>query len=612
MLEHRKAALTRRRVGVASALFVLTLGVTAAANRSSPGARQAVESRAYYVTTEDGTRIAVDVTLPSARAASDRHPALLELTRYGRSREHPTTGEPLPSLGPLDRHFLDNGYAVVKVDARGSGASFGSRQVEYGPQEVRDGYDVVEWVVSQAWSDGHVGAYGTSYSGTTAEMLAAVNHPAVKAVIPGWSDFDTYASPVRPYGLLASSFMRIWGSLVGWMDENNVERLGASIRRIDEDEDGSLLEAALAEHQANPDVFESVLTSEYRDDDVGGGHTWDELAPIYWEDEIERSGVPMLVLVSWMDAGTADGALLRFRHFSNPQKLVIMASSHGGRANASPFSVSDEPLPPVPSVEEQFRLRREFFDHHLKGVANGVENWPAVRYFNLGEEAFRESQTWPPTGTSSEAPLYLSASGRLAMAPGANARDTYEVNAQVSTGTNNRWMTQMGEPVLNLDDRGAMDDRMLTYTTAPFDQALDVAGRPVLKLRLSSDRPDGALLVYLEDVAPDGRSRYLTEGGLRLTHRALSDPPQFEGETPYHSFKRADAAPLVPGAPMDIELRLWPIAFRIQPGHSLRLAIAGADADTFDPVVDSEGATFTVFHGLDQPSQLLLPVVTDP
>ena len=86
------------------------------------------------------------------------------------SKTHTTLasgGTPIPGIVGLDRHFLEHGYALVKVDARGSGASFGTRSAEYGREEVLDAYDVVEWVVSQEWSDGTVGAYGTSYTGTT-------------------------------------------------------------------------------------------------------------------------------------------------------------------------------------------------------------------------------------------------------------------------------------------------------------------------------------------------------------------------------------------------------------------------------------------------------------
>ncbi|MEQ1895142.1 MAG: CocE/NonD family hydrolase, partial [Planctomycetota bacterium] len=165
----------------------------------------ALQQHSVYVPVRDGTRIAVDVYLPDGHVAGARHPALLELTRYGRAREDARTGAPVPSIDALDRHFLAHDYAVVKIDVRGAGASFGSRTSEYGREEVRDGRDLVAWVVAQEWCDGNVGAYGTSYSGTTAELLAAAGHPAVKAVVIGWSDFDGYRSPIWPYGIYAES-----------------------------------------------------------------------------------------------------------------------------------------------------------------------------------------------------------------------------------------------------------------------------------------------------------------------------------------------------------------------------------------------------------------------
>ena len=567
---------------------------------------------AHYITAEDGTRLAADVYLPTGDDAGGAaaYPALLTLTRYRRGLEDPETGERINTLSPLDRHFLGHGYALVKVDARGSGASFGTRPVEYGRQEVLDAYDVVDWVVSREWSDGTVGAYGTSYTGTTAELLAAVNHPAVKAVIPGWSDFDAYPSPIRPYGLLARGFIETWGDLVGQMDDNNVEAMGAGVGRVDEDEDGSLLAAAVAEHAANPDVFEAVVASEYRDDVVGGGQTWADIGPIRWHDEIEASVVPMLVLVSWMDAGTAEGTLLRFRHFSNSQKVLILASTHGGGYSASPYSVSGEPLPPDPSLDEQMEMRRLFFDHHLKGEDNGLAEWPPMRFFNLGEEAYHETEVWPPVGTGTTT-LYMDAGGQLSQDPDAvtAGSDDYTVDPGVTTGPDNRWMAQMGNPVLNLDDRGEMDARMLTYTTEPLESDLQIAGYPVITLTLASDRDDGALFVYLEDVDAEGRSRYVTEGGLRLIHRKAVPNPDFPGEEPYHSFARADAEPMPPGQAVTMSFRLWPIAALIREGHRIRVAISGADAGMFDPVPADGTATLTVHRGGVDGSRIELPVV---
>ena len=573
-----------------------------------PEALQGPGVSSFYITAEDGTRLAADVYLPGEQEAP--YPALLTLTRYRRGLEDPATGERLSTLSDLDRHFLAHGYALVKVDARGSGASFGTRPVEYGRQEVLDAYDVVDWVVSREWSDGTVGAYGTSYTGTTAELLAAVNHPAVKAVIPGWSDFDAYPSPIRPYGLLARGFIETWGDLVGQMDDNNVEAMEVSVRRVDEDEDGSLLAAAVAEHAANPDVFAGVVASEYRDDVVGGGQTWADIGPIRWRDEIEASGVPMLVLVSWMDAGTADGTLLRFRHFSNPQKVLILASTHGGGYNASPYAVSAEPLPPDPSLDEQMEMRRFFFDHHLKGEDNGVAEWPSMRFFNLGEEAYHDTEVWPPAGTGTTT-LYMDAGGQLSQDPNAVTigSDDYTVDPGVTTGPDNRWMAQMGNPVLNLDDRGEMDARMLTYTTEPLESDLQIAGYPVITLTLASDREDGALFVYLEDVDAEGRSRYVTEGGLRLIHRKALPNPDFPGEEPYHSFARADAEPMPTGQAVTVSFRLWPIAALVRAGHRIRVAVAGADAGMFDPLPADGTATLTVHRGGVDASRIDLPVV---
>ena len=562
-----------------------------------------------YITAEDGTRLAADVYHP-AEDHDPPYPALLTLTRYRRGLEDPETGERMNTLSGLDRHFLAHGYALVKVDARGSGASFGTRPVEYGRQEVLDAYDVVDWVVSREWSDGTVGAYGTSYTGTTAELLAAVNHPAVKAVIPGWSDFDAYPSPIRPYGLLARGFIETWGDLVGEMDDNNAEVMGAGVRRVDEDQDGSLLAAAVAEHAANPDVFQAVLATEYRDDVVGGSQTWAEIGPIHWRAEIEASSVPMLVLVSWMDAGTADGTLLRFRHFSNPQKVLVLASTHGGGYSASPYSVGAAPLPPQPSVDEQMELRRLFFDHHLKGADNGVDDWPAMRFFNLGEEAYHDTEVWPPPGTTT-ATFHMDSGGRLTRDSEAvtDGSDEYAVDPEVTTGPDNRWMAQMGAPILNLDDRADMDARMLTYTTDPLESDLQIAGYPVITLNIASDREDGALFVYLEDVDPEGRSRYVTEGGLRLIHRKAVPNPYFEGEEPYHSFARADAEPMPPGEAMTVSFRLWPISALVRAGHRIRIAIAGADAGMFDPVPADGQATLTVYRGGVDGSRIELPVV---
>ena len=591
-----------RAIVVATLASHLALGASLAAQQATP----AVVTTSEYVTTRDGTRLAVDVHLPSTRAAGERLPALLELTRYWRASEDATTGARRPSLNSLDRFFLRNGYAVLKVDARGSGASFGTRSAEYGPQEVRDGYDIVDWLVRQPWSSGGVGAYGTSYSGTTAELLAAVEHPAVKAVAPGWSDFDVYTSPARPYGL-ATAFIEEWGNFVAALDRNDRAVMKAAVRRVDADSTGALVAAAVAEHARNPNVATWALQTEFRDAGYAGGPTWSDLGPLRWKAEIERSNVPMLVLVSWLDAGTTEGALDRLRTLRNPQKLVIMASAHGGGTHASPFVVDSTPIRGNPTQDEMAQMHLEFFDRYLKGVTNGVDAWPTVRYYTLGIEEYRESATWPLPGTTVRR-MYLAADGMLAS--GAATRegsDRYVVDFGVNTGPNNRWATQMGRPVLRLNDRAAMDARMLTYTTAPLETDMHIAGSPTIDLLVSSTHSDGAVLVYLEDVDPTGRSRYITEGGLRLIHRKLSRDSVL-GVTPYTSFARADAAPMRPGEPARVHFRILPTSVVIKAGHRLRLAIAGADSGVLGRVPETGTPTLTIHRNPRNPSVLALPI----
>ena len=150
---------------------------------------------------------------------------------------------------------------------------------------------------------------------------------------------------------------------------------------------------------------------------------------------------------------------------------------------------------------------------------------------------------------------------------------------------------------------------MLVYDTPPMDQDLQITGTPVVSLYVDSDHADGALLVYLEDVDPNGVSRYVTEGGLRVIHRTVSTNPHFEQTAPYHSFDRQDAAPLVPGEIAEITFQLWPTSVRIQRGHRLRLAIAGADAETFDRIPETGTPTIAVHRTTAHPSHLNLPVV---
>jgi hypothetical protein len=311
-----------------------------------------------------------------------------------------------------------------------------------------------------------------------------------------------------------------------------------------------------------------------------------------------------------MDAGTADAVLRRFLSFDYADRAVIGAWEHGGRYHASPFRRRGTPV--NPRLPAQWSEMIRFFDAYLKDADNGVRGERALYYYVLGAEEWRVTDVWPPTGTRAER-WYLAENGTLAPeSPIAESgSDTYVVDFEATTGDLNRWWEMSGivQESVWYPDRSEADHQLLTYTTPPLAEALEITGYPVVSIHLASTHEDGVLYVYLEDVSPDGRVTYLTEGQLRLIHRRVSDErPPYALQVPYHTYREADAQPMAPGETVEITFGLNPIAARIGAGHRVRIALAGHDRGTF-PRIPAEGTpTLTVERNATHSSHILLPV----
>lgn len=141
-----------------------------------------IRASSLYVPMRDGVRIAIDVLLPKGLRDDQKVPALFKISRFGRASVD-------GSISDEDRFWVQHGFARVLIDERGTGASFGTSR--YGTDTIPDLHDIVDWVVKQPWSNGRVGAIGVSVEGTASELLAATNHPAVRAVAPWFSDYNT-------------------------------------------------------------------------------------------------------------------------------------------------------------------------------------------------------------------------------------------------------------------------------------------------------------------------------------------------------------------------------------------------------------------------------------
>jgi putative CocE/NonD family hydrolase len=251
----------------------------------------------------------------------------------------------------------------------------------------------------------------------------------------------------------------------------------------------------------------------------------------------------------------------------------------------------------------------DYFDRHLKEFSNGKEE-RRILYFTYGENEWHETAVWPPAGMT-DSVWYFSSDNKLEPeAPrSSEGSDQYTVDFTATTGHRNRWMAQMGN-IVDYADRRDEDATLLTYTSAPLERDLEMTGSPTVYLHVSSDHEDGAFHVYLEDVSPDGRVTYLTEGLLRAIHRKVRDPSEapFVPLGIYHSYMRADAAPLVPGELAEIRITLLPMSAVFRRGHSVRVAIAGHDESMKDRCPRDGVPELRFERNARFPSRLVLPV----
>lgn len=524
-----------------------------------------------YVTARDGTRIAIDVWLPKQLAAGERFPALMKGTPYWRAPER--------EVAILNAR----GYAVVGIDARGTGASFGSINIMFSDAEVSDYGVVADWIIRQPWSNGSVGAYGFSYRGITAANIASLPNREIKAVAPLFDLTDLYLL-AYPGGAFASYLLEAWSRQTRSLNDGSLpcegdpacEQMNHGPKPVDSDVDRKLLGKALAEHAANYEVYDCVRAAPARDDEIcRSGKSLSDVSVLARKAKIEERGLPMFVLTGWLDESSPAQALFRYRTFSNPQELIIGPFTHGGFQNDDPFS-PEKPLDMT--YQKQTELMAEFFDRYLKSAAVGQLE-KAIHYYVNGAGIWRTSSTWPPAKTTAQR-WYLSASSTLTTSapPNSIGVDRYKVDFNASTGALSGYRGQVDLSKTDYGNRSSADSRLLVYTSDPLEEDMEITGNPIAHIRLASSTTDGLLIVYLEDVAPDGRVTYITQGVLRLAFRkiTMNDDSAYSAD-PLHTYRRADMSPMKPGRFENVLVGLSPIAALVHKQHRLRIAIAGAD-----------------------------------
>ncbi len=598
------------------------------------------ERSSVLVAMRDGVRVAIDVFRPvrSGRPAGPM-PALLKVHRYGRAwldaagtlthaladTVRPPTmvgaGQAAPGRPNVLRALSRHGYVIAVMDVRGGGASFGSYAGPQSVEETADTAEVIAWLARHPWCDGNVGMVGRSYAGSAQIMAASEAPPALKAIFPGVNPFDLHMT-LMGGGIYRSGLLESWKLLIDTRD-GLAEAAGPVIAPVDEDPEGVLRDAAVAEHAGEPGMVRFMAAVAANSDNLRDFTAY-RAAPRQGHvnaatrlHAMQAAAIPMYQFSGWMDFAV-DAALVQFASWHGPRKLMVGPWTH------SPDEPDD------PREDESVRLEaieaRRWFDYWLKGVDNGIMDEPPIHYALMGAGktwAWRSATTWPPADCGAHA-LFAGPghSGSVASLNDGTLEETPPKNAEaddwlIDYGTSSghlctRWTEAGGVGPIAYPDMTANDRKCLTYTTAPLTEPLAIVGSPVLRLPITATAPDLDVFAWLERILPDGRSAYLTEGQLRASHRTLGVPPYETFGLPWPSSDARDVAqtpPLDSDEPAELVFALMPTGAMIAAGERLRLAIGGYDDGNMATPKRQPPPRVRVMLGGEVPTTLTLSVL---
>jgi predicted acyl esterase len=523
---------------------------------SSTAAPAAPHSIEIFTTMRDGVKLAANVYLPDGKGP---WPVIITRTPYLKDGR---------MISPASvTHFTGAGYAYVVQDVRGKGHSQGFYEA-FVP-DIEDGYDTIEAVAKEPWSNGQVGITGGSAMGITSNLASIAAPPHLKAA---------YVI-VAPNETFTTSFL---GGVpkekdtVGWMKQQ-----GVSDEVIARSEAGSV---------------RSVFT-----DRAGPGA------------ELKYVRIPMWNVGGWYDIFNT-GTVRNFEYLQNQgaagargnQRLSMGPFGHGPLSGDLAYPGEDR----LGAVGDQ-DIR--WFDYWLRGIDNGVMDEPPVDFFMMAsaekgayslKNRHIKAANWPIDYRPTR--YYLTADlGLTRTAPTqTNAKTTYRFDPANPVST-------LGGSNLTFD-RGPMDQRpikgrqdYLRFQTPVLDKDVMIAGPVSVELYGATDGPDTDFEAKLVDVYPDGYEALVLDAPIRARYR--------DGRMP------DDVEMMTPNAPEKLTIDLWNTALTFEKGHRIAVHITSSNSPRFE-VNDNNGeapgehlkprvAANSVYFDHDHPSALVLPVV---
>lgn len=630
--------INRREIGIRFLQFAAMLAIPREVFAAdTPGPSEILVQSRVMVPMRDGVKLATEIYFPArdGKPQLGRFPVILGRTPYDR------LGKDKIERGRL---LASHGYVVVDQDKRGRGESEG-KYVKY-LSDADDGYDCCAWLVKQPWSDGKIGTQGTSYEAHVQGAAASRGAPGLTAMVLDSGAFaNAYQDGIRQGG--AFELKQVTWAMRMILSAPNVVGNPALIEKINAINIGDWFKRMPWTRGNSPlslvPEYEDYVFDQWEAGDFGP--FWKQ-AGIYAEgyyDKWPKSA--MIWLSSWYDAysrSTTDNFAALSKLNKGPMQLIMGPWTHGANARTYSGDIDFGPQSTIAGnlAPDFLTLRRRWFDRHLKGERNGVDQEPRVRLFVMGGGTGRRNADgrmdhggrwqndtqWPPAGMRAM-PYYLHADGTLGTAapPPDAAPRSYRYDPRDPVPSIGGTITS-GEPLMvggGFDQReGAkvfgskapyrrLAERkdVLVFQTTPLAADMELTGPVDADLWISSDCVDTDFTIKLIDVYPpnadypDGYELNVTDGIQRCRYRDSWEAPRA----------------MTPGKVYKIRVSAFPTSNLFKAGHRIRLDISSSNFPHFDlnfntGAPEAKGsavnvATNTLYLDRDRPSLVLLPIV---
>ena len=604
-----------------------------------------------YLTTRDGTELAIDVRLPSHRAST--YPTVIEYAGYG----YADPAGPDSGIAAVANLM---GFAVVDVNMRGTGCSGGAFDYFESLQDL-DGYDVVETVAHQPWVLGHkVGMIGLSYGAISQLFTAQLDPPDLEAISP-LSTIDATASTLYPGGILNTGFATGWAQGRQHDAEPAGPQTGQSwaYKRIQGGDATCAANQAL--HGEAADLAAKIAANSHYVPAVD-----DPLDPVSFVHKIK---VPVFLACQWEDEQTGGQCPELVRHFTGTKKkwftftngahidsldpatfdrwydfLALYVAHQAPQTNAPGLHAvapivyqtamglpkgDQVEMPPDPVQQiPTYGAALAAFDKlpEVRVLFDNGAGQPAGLVSSAGDPnaGFEKSFSTYPVPSTSET-WYLGADGTLgAKPPDGSGVDHYTSDAAAvpltdyagsNTETGGMWSNATA---WQWDWQQNPAGTAVSYVTAPLATDTTVIGGGAVDLWVRSSTPDVDLQATISEVRPDGNETFVQNGWLRASERALSkSTADFLGVAstatdPVASLTTAAAAPMPAGEFVKVVIPLYDEGHAYRAGSRIRVTISAPNGTqpvwSFSQTQPSGTATVSIARSASMPSSVVLPV----